>query len=212
LLGERLEELPRRGLVHSFTGTVEEMQRLVGMGFHVGVNGCSMKTEGNAEVVRAIPLERLQIETDGPWVSLRLFLNVDSTFVFFVSFVYFCISRIFLLQLLNILPRWFFFWLLHYYFSPSSLFDSLDLSCHKPHITSLPSFSTPRHPSLIILKHLCRPSANNRVLTPRSAKSAPPTPPTPTPSLPPPPLLPPTTPHHHPSRNPSRKKNTNAAA
>jgi len=69
LLGERLEELPRRGLVHSFTGTMEEMQRLVGMGFHVGVNGCSMKTEGNAEVVRAIPLERLQIETDGPWVS-----------------------------------------------------------------------------------------------------------------------------------------------
>jgi len=56
-------------LVHSFTGTMEEMQRLVGMGFHVGVNGCSMKTEGNAEVVRAIPLERLQIETDGPWVS-----------------------------------------------------------------------------------------------------------------------------------------------
>lgn len=68
LLKERLDQLPERGLVHSFTGTVEEMWRLVEMGFDVGVNGCSMKTEENVEVVRQIPLERLQIETDGPWV------------------------------------------------------------------------------------------------------------------------------------------------
>jgi TatD DNase family protein len=45
LLGEKLEHLPKRGLVHSFTGTVEEMQRLVGLGFDIGVNGCSMKSE-----------------------------------------------------------------------------------------------------------------------------------------------------------------------
>ena len=69
LLGRRLENLPRRGLVHSFTGTIEEMDRLVTMGFDIGVNGCSMKTEENLDVVRAIPLERMQIETDGPWVS-----------------------------------------------------------------------------------------------------------------------------------------------
>lgn len=45
LLRPRLDELPQRGLVHSFTGTVEEMQRIVDMGFDVGVNGCSMKSE-----------------------------------------------------------------------------------------------------------------------------------------------------------------------
>ena len=56
--------------MHSFTGTVEEMQRLVAMGFDIGVNGCSMKTEENLDVVRAIPLERIQIETDGPWVRI----------------------------------------------------------------------------------------------------------------------------------------------
>ena len=82
LLGERLGELPKRGLVHSFTGTVEEMRRLVEMGFHVGVNGCSMKTEENLEVVRAIPLARLQIETDGPWVS-PIFFAMDRLFFIF---------------------------------------------------------------------------------------------------------------------------------
>ncbi|KAF2692245.1 deoxyribonuclease tatD [Lentithecium fluviatile CBS 122367] len=71
LLRARLDELPKRGLVHSFTGTVEEMRRVVGLGFDVGVNGCSMKTEENIEVVRAIPLEHLQIETDGPWCEMR---------------------------------------------------------------------------------------------------------------------------------------------
>lgn len=69
LLRPRLDALPQRGLVHSFTGTMDEMHNLVDMGFDIGINGCSMKTEENVAVVRAVPLERIQIETDGPWVS-----------------------------------------------------------------------------------------------------------------------------------------------
>lgn len=71
LLRSRLDGLPRRGLVHSFTGETAEMQGLVEMGFDIGVNGCSLKTEGNLDVVRQIPLGRLQLETDGPWCEIR---------------------------------------------------------------------------------------------------------------------------------------------
>lgn len=71
LLAPRLPELPKSGLVHSFTGTVEEMKRLVALGLDIGVNGCSLKTEENLAVVREIPLDRIQIETDGPWCEIR---------------------------------------------------------------------------------------------------------------------------------------------
>lgn len=69
-LGEKLEKLPRGGLVHSFTGTQEELEGVLEMGLDVGINGCSLKTEENLECVRSLPLDRLQLETDGPWVSL----------------------------------------------------------------------------------------------------------------------------------------------
>ncbi|KAI9829093.1 MAG: hypothetical protein M1832_000116 [Thelocarpon impressellum] len=71
LLGAKIAQLPRRGLVHSFTGTLEEMQRLLDLGLDIGVNGCSLKTSANLAVVQAIPLDRMQLETDGPWCEIR---------------------------------------------------------------------------------------------------------------------------------------------
>ncbi|TWU78787.1 hypothetical protein ED733_007034 [Metarhizium rileyi] len=69
--GERLEKLERGGVVHSFTGTLEEMNELMDLGLYIGINGCSFKTAENCEVVRAVRLDRLMIETDGPWCEVR---------------------------------------------------------------------------------------------------------------------------------------------
>ncbi|KAL8644220.1 MAG: hypothetical protein Q9226_007873, partial [Calogaya cf. arnoldii] len=71
ILRPHLPFLPRLGLVHSFTGTLAEMQELMSLGFHIGINGCSLKTAENLEVVKAVPLEKLQLETDGPWCEIR---------------------------------------------------------------------------------------------------------------------------------------------
>lgn len=47
------------------------MLELVDMGFDIGINGCSMKTAENIDVVKQVPLDRLQLETDGPWCEMR---------------------------------------------------------------------------------------------------------------------------------------------
>lgn len=78
LLQSKLPQLPKLGLVHSFTGSLDEMRRLLDMGLSIGVNGCSLKTEENLAVVKEIPLDRLQIETDGPWVCCSAVYDVFS--------------------------------------------------------------------------------------------------------------------------------------
>ncbi|KAL2256280.1 hypothetical protein VTK26DRAFT_1902 [Humicola hyalothermophila] len=69
--GPRLERLARGGVVHSFTGTADEARELMDLGLYIGVNGCSFKTTENCAVVREIHLDRLMLETDGPWCEVR---------------------------------------------------------------------------------------------------------------------------------------------
>jgi TatD DNase family protein len=60
-----------RGVVHSFTGTAEELQGCLARGFYVAVNGISTFTK-NAEqqmMYGAIPIEKLLLETDAPFLT-----------------------------------------------------------------------------------------------------------------------------------------------
>lgn len=65
-----IPSLPRGRLVHSFVGSKAEMQALVDMGLHVSVNGFSFRDEDSCEMVKSIPLDKLQIETDAPWAEI----------------------------------------------------------------------------------------------------------------------------------------------
>ena len=59
-----------RGVMHCFGGSVQEAQRAVEMGFHLGIGGVvTFKNASLADVVKAVPLESLLLETDAPYLS-----------------------------------------------------------------------------------------------------------------------------------------------
>ncbi|PRW59015.1 deoxyribonuclease TATDN1 [Chlorella sorokiniana] len=60
------------GVVHSFDGSLEELQQILQHDkLSIGINGCSLKAEENLQVMAAVPVERLLLETDCPWCEIR---------------------------------------------------------------------------------------------------------------------------------------------
>lgn len=64
-------KIRRGGVVHTFDGTLEQAKKFIAMGFHIGLNGCSLKTDANLEVVKALPNDKIMLETDAPWCEIR---------------------------------------------------------------------------------------------------------------------------------------------
>lgn len=61
----------QRGELHSFTGTAADAATALELGWYLGVNGIVTfkKSEALREVVRAIPPDRLLLETDAPYLA-----------------------------------------------------------------------------------------------------------------------------------------------
>ncbi|WP_136608545.1 TatD family hydrolase [Paenibacillus dokdonensis] len=63
-----------KSVVHCFTGTADELHAYLEMGFHIGITGwiCDERRGQHLrELVKDIPLDRLMIETDAPYLTPR---------------------------------------------------------------------------------------------------------------------------------------------
>ncbi len=64
-----------RGVVHSFTGTFDEMHEILRRGLHIGLNGImTFTTEAKQlEMAKSVPLSKLLLETDAPFLTPKPF-------------------------------------------------------------------------------------------------------------------------------------------
>jgi TatD DNase family protein len=59
-----------RGIFHCFSGTADEAQQIVGLGFYLGIGGVlTFKNGGLDKAIENIPLEKLVLETDAPYLA-----------------------------------------------------------------------------------------------------------------------------------------------
>ncbi|OII72924.1 uncharacterized protein cubi_02155 [Cryptosporidium ubiquitum] len=66
--------IKRGGVAHSFTGNLDQLKMILDTNLEIGVNGCSLKTEDNLNVVKYIPINKLHIETGNV-------LNFDNCYI-----------------------------------------------------------------------------------------------------------------------------------
>ena len=64
-------QMPKRGVIHSFTSGKSLAEYCLGEGFHLGFNGIStFKTAENVrEIVELTPVEKILFETDAPYLT-----------------------------------------------------------------------------------------------------------------------------------------------
>lgn len=72
-LFEMLEEVQDgrlRGVLHCFTGTIEQAKKTIEYGLHLGIGGVvTFKNAGLDQVVKEIPLQHIVLETDAPYLA-----------------------------------------------------------------------------------------------------------------------------------------------
>ena len=69
-LVENLQDGNLKGVFHCFTGTAEQAERIIKLGFLVGIGGVSTFKKGGLDtVLPSIPAEAILLETDSPYLA-----------------------------------------------------------------------------------------------------------------------------------------------
>ncbi len=71
-LKENKEVFPKKAVLHSFVGNLEELKEYLNFGYNIGFNGIIFKKIEDIDfkkIIKAVPLEKILVETDTPYLA-----------------------------------------------------------------------------------------------------------------------------------------------
>ncbi len=71
-----------KGVIHCFTGNKETINAYLKLGFYIGITGwiCDNRRNGDLiEAIKCLPLDKLMIETDSPWLVPHEYMEKYNT-------------------------------------------------------------------------------------------------------------------------------------
>jgi len=69
-LREKKKTIPKlKGIIHCFSGNLELAKEYLELNFSIGFNGIITFADNYDEIVKEIPLDKIVIETDSPWLT-----------------------------------------------------------------------------------------------------------------------------------------------
>lgn len=84
-----LKQTQPKGVVHCFSGSKEMAQEVIRLGMYIGLNGVATfkNARKSIEVAKAIPIERLVLETDCPYLAPEPFRGRrnDSSYIAYIA-------------------------------------------------------------------------------------------------------------------------------
>ncbi|MDP4010406.1 MAG: TatD family hydrolase, partial [Candidatus Spechtbacteria bacterium] len=63
------QKMETPGVVHSYTGSAKQLKKFLQMGYHIGINGLVFKLELMSDAVKEVPLDKMVLETDSPYLT-----------------------------------------------------------------------------------------------------------------------------------------------
>ncbi|MGL6022759.1 MAG: TatD family hydrolase [Chitinophagaceae bacterium] len=86
-----------RGVQHCFSGTLEDAQQLIALGFYLGIGGrVTRKNSGICEILQVIGLDKVVLETDAPYVSPKRYSGKRNEPAFMLDIVDFLSEKLFI--------------------------------------------------------------------------------------------------------------------
>lgn len=85
---EEMKDENLNGVFHSFTGTLEQANKVTDLGFKIGINGIvTFKKSGLDQIVKQISPEHLLLETDSPYLTPTPFRGKrnESSYLIYVA-------------------------------------------------------------------------------------------------------------------------------